>query len=40
VSGEGITQESLKRAGALSHEKYCSVAASLNSEIESEAILR
>jgi putative redox protein len=40
VSGEGITQESLERAVTLSHEKYCSVAASLNSEIESEAILK
>ncbi len=40
VSGEGITQESLERAVRLSHEKYCSVAASLNSEIESEAILK
>jgi putative redox protein len=39
VSGEGITQESLERAVTLSHEKYCSVAASLNSEIESESIL-
>ena len=40
VSGEGITQESLERAVTLSHEKYCSVAASLNSEIESKAILK
>ena len=39
VSGEGITQESLERAVTLSHEKYCSVVASLNSEIESESIL-
>ena len=39
VSGEGITQESLERAVTLSHEKYCSVAASLNSEIKSESIL-
>ena len=39
VSGEGITQESLERAVTLSHEKYCSVAASLNSEIESEPVL-
>jgi putative redox protein len=39
VSGESITQESLERAVTLSHEKYCSVAASLNSEIESEAVL-
>jgi len=40
VSGEGLTQESLERTITLSHEKYCSVAASLNSEIESEAILK
>jgi putative redox protein len=39
MSGEGITQESLERAVTLSHKKYCSVGATLNSEIESEAIL-
>ena len=39
VSGEGITEESLERAVSLSHEKYCSVANSLNSEIEAEAVL-
>lgn len=39
VSGEGITQASLERAVSLSHEKYCSVASTLNSEIESEAVL-
>lgn len=39
VSGEGITQASLERAVSLSHEKYCSVAGTLNSEIESEAVL-
>lgn len=39
VSGAGITQESLERAVRLSHEKYCSVAATLNARIESEAIL-
>ncbi len=39
VSGEGITQESLERAVNLSHEKYCSVAATLDSDIESEAVL-
>lgn len=38
VSGEGITQESLEKAVNLSHEKYCSVAASLNAEIEAEAV--
>lgn len=39
VSGEGITQKSLEKAVNLSHEKYCSVAASLNAEVESEAVL-
>ena len=39
VSGGGITQESLEKAVNLSHEKYCSVAASLNAEIEVEAAL-
>lgn len=39
VRGEGITQGSLKRAVSLSHEKYCSVAATLNADIEYEAVL-
>ncbi|HZY64723.1 MAG TPA: hypothetical protein VFE21_02450, partial [Rubrobacteraceae bacterium] len=39
VGGEGITQKSLEMAVNLSHEKYCSVAASLNAEIEAGAIL-
>ena len=39
VGGEGITPESLERAVGLSHEKYCSVAATLNAEIEYEAVL-
>ena len=39
VSGEGITPESLKRAVSLSHEKYCSVAATLNAEIQYEVVL-
>ena len=39
VSGEGITQKSLERAVELSHDKYCSVAASLNADIEYEAVL-
>ena len=39
VGGEGITQKSLEKAVNLSHEKYCSVAASLNAEIEAETIL-
>lgn len=33
ASGEGITSDALEKAAHLSHEKYCSVAASLNSEI-------
>lgn len=39
VSGEGITLESLQRAADLSHEKYCSVSASLNAEIEVKVTL-
>lgn len=39
VSGEGITQGSLERAVNLSHGKCCSVAATLNGEIESEAVI-
>lgn len=39
VSGEGITQKSFEKAVNFSHEKYCSVAASLNAEVESEAVL-
>lgn len=39
AAGEGITAESLERAAHLSHEKYCSVAASLNSEIAVETAL-
>lgn len=34
--GEGVTAEALSKAAHLSHEKYCSVAASLNSEISVE----
>ncbi|CAM3522059.1 OsmC family protein [Deinococcus frigens] len=36
AGGEGISAEALERAASLSHEKYCSVAASLNSEITVE----
>lgn len=36
ASGEGVTGEALEKAAHLSHEKYCSVAASLNSEIRVE----
>ncbi len=37
--GEGVTEEALTRAARLSHEKYCSVAATLNAEIALEAVL-
>ena len=33
-SGEGVTAEQLEKAAHLSHEKYCSVAASLREDIE------
>jgi putative redox protein len=39
ASGAGVTQEALSKAAHLSHDKYCSVAASLNSEIVVEAAL-
>jgi putative redox protein len=39
VSGEGITQGGLERAVNLSHEKYRSLAATLNGDIESEAVI-
>ena len=39
VSGEGITQQSLEKTVNLSHDKYCSVVASLNAEIEAKAVL-
>lgn len=39
AGGEGVTQEALSKAAHLSHEKYCSVAASLNSDIVVEASL-
>lgn len=35
--GEGVTQEALLKAAELSHEKYCSVAASVNAEVVVEA---
>lgn len=39
ASGEGITADALEKAAHLSHEKYCSVAASLKSEIVVETVL-
>ena len=39
ASGPGVTADSLSRAAHLSHDKYCSVAATLNSEIMVEAAL-
>ena len=32
-SGPGVTEEALRQAAILSHERYCSVGASLNSEV-------
>jgi putative redox protein len=34
--GPGVTEEALRQAALLSHERYCSVGASLNSEVEVE----
>ncbi|WP_119065933.1 OsmC family protein [Rubrobacter indicoceani] len=39
VKGGGVEDKHLQRAVKLSHEKYCSVHASLNAEIEFEAVL-
>ncbi len=39
ASGEGVTLEVLSKAAHLSHDKYCSVAASLNAEIVVETQL-
>ncbi len=39
AAGPGVSAEQLHKAAHLSHEKYCSVAASLNSEIVVEAVL-
>jgi putative redox protein len=39
ASGEGVTQEALLRAAQLSHEKYCSVSASLNMPVELKVVL-
>ncbi len=39
ASGEGIAAEALEKAAHLSHEKYCSVAASLNAEIKLETVV-
>ena len=37
--GEGLTPEALERAAHLSHEKYCTVGASLNAEVDFEVII-
>ena len=37
--GQGVSEEALTRAAQLSHEKYCSVAATLNAEIALEVCL-
>ncbi len=34
--GPGVTEEALRQAATLSHERYCSVGASLNSEVRIE----
>jgi putative redox protein len=39
AAAPGLTLENLSKAAHLSHEKYCSVAASLNSDIVVEAVL-
>ena len=39
ASGPGVTLEALEKAAHLSHEKYCSVAATLNSDIKLEVQL-
>lgn len=39
AAGKGITAAALSKAAHLSHEKYCSVAASLNSEMVVETVL-
>lgn len=39
AAAEGLTAEALRKAAHLSHEKYCSVAASLNAEMVVETAL-
>lgn len=39
ASGPGITLEALEKAAHLSHEKYCSVSATLNCPVEVRAVL-
>lgn len=39
AGGEGVTQDALQKAVQLSHDKYCSVVASLNAEIHMHAEL-
>jgi putative redox protein len=38
-SGPNVTREAFERAVQLSHDKYCSVSANLNAEIETRVIL-
>jgi putative redox protein len=38
-AGPGVTREALLKAAQLSHEKYCSVAATLNAPIEVRAVV-
>lgn len=39
ASGPNVSLEALKRAAELSHEKYCSVSASLNMPVEVRAVV-
>lgn len=39
ASGPGVTLAALERAVHLSHEKYCSVSATLNAEVETRVIV-
>ncbi|AFZ65836.1 OsmC family protein [Deinococcus peraridilitoris] len=39
AGGEGVTLEALQKAVQLSHDKYCSVVASLNAEIHTDVQL-
>lgn len=39
AGGEGVTLDALQKAAHLSHEKYCSVAATLNADIDVEVEL-
>jgi len=38
-SGPGVTEKALRHAAELSHEKFCSVSANLNAEIEVQVVV-